>query len=397
MTTSLDCSFQLYPRGKTIDQWRKGDVQTSDGIKTLNAMIWESKLTNLSDSVINDWDFVLNIKQDCYINKCWNGGAEIHQFTSEGEKIQTLFLLMCNVEDIKLDYVYSAPDILIPLHAGDYVVYHPSDFVFEKPITEKYGTVTPGFIYYFESDSFNASDWVVHYSIKKDIFQGRVYTLFVVTFVLLCIILISLVVTEFSLVKSDRSLEQKDSLVKEALNVVSYFVDAKDPYTKGHSNRVATYAKKIAMRMNMSAEECSNIYYAALLHDCGKCYIPDSILKKQGQLTDDEYEIIKKHTKYGSLILSEFTTYPYFSQGALYHHERFDGTGYPSRLKGMEIPLVARIICLADAFDAMNSNRCYIEPLSKERIIKEIEKNKGSQFDPDIADIVLKMIKEDVF
>lgn len=118
-----------------------------------------------------------------------------------------------------------------------------------------------------------------------------------------------------------------------------------------------------------------------LMHDCGKIRVPDSILCKKGKLTDEEFGIMKTHTTEGAKLLSGFTSIPQIREAVLYHHERYDGRGYPEGLKGEEIPLVARILCVADSFDAMNSNRCYRDRLTKEQILEQLRSNRGTQFD----------------
>lgn len=146
--------------------------------------------------------------------------------------------------------------------------------------------------------------------------------------------------------------------------------------------------------MGYEGEELDRIYYVALLHDCGKIGVPDNILGKPGRLTDEEFQVIKSHTVRGGDILDHFKSLEGVNEGALYHHERYDGKGYPKGLSGKDIPLIARIICLADSFDAMNSNRVYRNKLTKEHIINEIESNKGRQFDPEIADVMLKLLRD---
>ena len=149
----------------------------------------------------------------------------------------------------------------------------------------------------------------------------------------------------------------------------------------------------IAKEMGYDGEELDRIYYVALLHDCGKIGIPDSILGKPGRLTDEEFEVIKSHAAKGGEILHSFRSLDNVGEGAMYHHERYDGKGYPSGKAGNDIPLIARMICVADSFDAMNTDRVYRKKLSREKIIDEIEKNKGLQFDPAIADIMLRLIE----
>ena len=146
--------------------------------------------------------------------------------------------------------------------------------------------------------------------------------------------------------------------------------------------------------MGYEGEELDRIYYVALLHNCGKIGVPDNILRKPGKLTDEEFEVIKSHTVRGGDILSNFKSLKDVNEGALYHHERYDGKGYPEGKAGEDIPFIARIICVADSFDAMNSNRVYRNRLTMDDIIGEIEKNKGKQFDPVIADTLLRLIKD---
>ena len=131
-----------------------------------------------------------------------------------------------------------------------------------------------------------------------------------------------------------------------------------------------------------------------MLHDCGKIGVPDNVLGKPGKLTDEEFQIIKSHTVKGGEILRSFKSIEGVNEGALYHHERYDGRGYPEGRAGVDIPYIARMICVTDSFDAMNTNRVYREKLSKEIIMEEIRKNKGKQFDPEIADVMLKLIDE---
>lgn len=172
-------------------------------------------------------------------------------------------------------------------------------------------------------------------------------------------------------------------------------IDAKDKYTNGHSTRVAEYAREMAKRMGKSEKEQEDIYYMGLLHDIGKIGIPDEIINKTSRLTDEEYEIIRKHPVIGSDILKNISEIPNIGVGARWHHERYDGKGYPDKLKGEEIPEAARIIGVADAYDAMTSKRSYRDILPQEVVRKAIEKGKGNQFDPCVVDVMLIMIDED--
>ncbi len=172
-------------------------------------------------------------------------------------------------------------------------------------------------------------------------------------------------------------------------------IDAKDIYTHGHSARVAEYAEKIAKASGMSDEECNDIYFAGLLHDVGKIGIPDEIINKDGKLTPEEYNIVKTHPVLGKQILSSIEESPYISIGANYHHERFDGTGYPEGLKGENIPMVARILAVADAYDAMTSKRSFRDPMPQQEVREELVKGMGTQFDPNFAKIMVHLIDLD--
>lgn len=186
------------------------------------------------------------------------------------------------------------------------------------------------------------------------------------------------------------------SMTMQTIISISNAVDAKDSYTKKHSERVANYARLIASRLQWSVEEQNDLYNMALLHDIGKIGVPDAILNKQGRLTNDEYPEIKKHPVVGGEILKDFTVLNNVAKGAYYHHERYDGTGYPEGLKGKEIPIEARIIGVADAIDAMNSNRVYRKRKDKEYIMQQLEEGKGTQFDPEIVDLVIELVEEGI-
>ena len=172
-------------------------------------------------------------------------------------------------------------------------------------------------------------------------------------------------------------------------------IDTKDNYTNGHSKRVAEYSREIAKRARFSEKDQEEIYIMGLLHDIGKIGIPDAVINKPDKLSDEEYEIIKKHPVMGAKILGNIKEDPNLAVGAKFHHERFDGKGYPEGLAGDGIAEFAKIIAVADSYDAMSSYRSYRDILSQEAIIKEIEKGRGTQFDPKYADIMLSIIHED--
>ena len=180
----------------------------------------------------------------------------------------------------------------------------------------------------------------------------------------------------------------------ETIMAFSEALEARDEYTAGHSRRVMEYSKSIGQRMKLDKQDIEDLKMSALLHDIGKIGIPDIVLKKETKLTDEEYTVIKSHPETGAAILKHIKSLKHLVPAVYHHHERFDGDGYPQGVKGNDIPLHARIIGIADTFDAMTSNRSYRKALSFKTALTELERNKGIQFDPDITDIFLEILQE---
>lgn len=195
----------------------------------------------------------------------------------------------------------------------------------------------------------------------------------------------------------DEKTRQMENVVLQAFTTVANIVDAKDDFTESHSINVARYAALIAKELGWSDKEIHNIYYTGLLHDIGKISVPDRIIRKSGVLSDREWKVMRGHTSIGAEILKDVHMVKMADAVALYHHERYDGGGYPMGLKGDEIPLEARIVSLANAYDSMVSYRIGRNRLSAQEITEELEKGRGAQFDPDLVDVLLKMIAEKRF
>jgi HD-GYP domain-containing protein (c-di-GMP phosphodiesterase class II) len=188
-----------------------------------------------------------------------------------------------------------------------------------------------------------------------------------------------------------RLFEDVHGLMMGLLHALTSAVDAKDAYTCGHSERVALLSRRLAKEISLPESQVDRIYMAGLLHDVGKIGVPEAVLQKTGKLTPEEFDQMKRHPGVGARILSDIKQVEDIIPGVLHHHERYDGKGYPTGLSGQNIPLMGRIICLADCFDAMTSNRTYRRALPLEVALSEIRRCSGTQFDPKLAECFLKI------
>ena len=236
---------------------------------------------------------------------------------------------------------------------------------------------------------------------EKEIYDNSWFTVYMLLVAMLAVMWFTWFIArtrmQHTLMIQQKQLELAEKQVQmgnETILAIAKTVDAKDENTSQHSQRVSDYSVMIGRKLGMSAKECENLRRAALLHDIGKIGIPDRILNKPARLTDEEYAIMKTHVVRGGEILKDFTLIENVVDGALYHHERYDGKGYAHGLKGEEIPLYGRIIGVADAFDAMTANRVYRQKLDFSFVLEELERCKGTQFDPKIADIMLELIRD---
>ena len=186
--------------------------------------------------------------------------------------------------------------------------------------------------------------------------------------------------------------EKLEKAYLDSIETLRYTVEAKDPYTRGHSDRVAEYSVLIGEKLGLSEEDLRTLRIGGLFHDIGKIGIPDSILLKESKLSDDEYSQIKNHPTIGAHILQNATIFQDILPIVKHHHERYDGNGYPSKLKGEEIPYFARIAAVADTFDAMTSKRTYRNAIPLEEVKEEIKRCEGTQFDPSIAETFLEIL-----
>ncbi|MCR4991565.1 MAG: HD-GYP domain-containing protein [Lachnospiraceae bacterium] len=391
--------LDIHPRGGSSGSWPKAKADTgfdSDMFGT----IFDLTVTNNSHYYIEDWNLRINLKEDCYINNGWNGEFEIHQIDDEGSDVsQTLSFADVKADDLKLKFYQANQDLLIPLKRGDYIMYYPtSDETYsEVPIrgSEDYsGTCTCGIIMYNISGNIDFSDSVLSYRIYRSIWDGTKGTLFIVAFALLVISFLIIGTIFMVSVHFEGRLESKGRMLTDVFSVCCSLADSKDYYSKGHSKRVADYSRMIAEKMGMDKSDCDIVYNAALLHNVGNVFIDEQILRKTTKLTSTEYAEVKAHTTHGAEILKEIESIPMAFEAALFHHERYDGKGYPNGKKEDEIPLIARIVAVADAYDAMSNDRPYRNKLMREQIREELINNRGQQFDPEIVTAFLDIMGE---
>lgn len=403
MGAASDIGVEIKKREDAGSSWSKEALAGTGSAFMLTGVTYDVSVINRMDIQVDDWSLRLDIPGDCYINQAWCGQTEIHQFVDGVEIIQTVDLrAIHDFSQLELKYIEGDSDLLIPLKKGDFIIYKPNGNVYEYPIeastlsTGDYNAVTTGYIFYFDYgiEPLAFKNGSIGYKAHQVITQ-RTETRIIIYFAAVWVILFMFLLGYNARRRSNLEALQKDRLViQEVMESFTGFVDAKDEYTAGHSDRVAEYSRMIAKELNFTEEEILNVYYCGQLHDCGKIGVPEAILNKPGRLTDAEFDRIKSHTTKGYDVLKNLSSIPSAAIAAKYHHERYDGKGYPEGLKGEDIPIVARIICVADSFDAMNSNRIYRKHLDKTYIMNELTINAGTQFDPKIAKVFLKLIEQ---
>ncbi len=340
--TGSRLSDYVYANVQKVNEWQNAADK---------GMQFEVKILNNSNSEISNWTVEMKIPSDGIVSDYWN--AEVNR---EGDTMS-----------------------LTPVEYNDHIKINDGiSFGFIVNTNEEYypeSLKLKGYITTYDSNT----------PMRKIIYSA---------FVLWAMCVVGFFVSKFNL-KNYRERQKNDvRVILQAMNTFISFIDAKDPYTRGHSRRVAMYAAEIAKRMRLAEDEVQNIYYAGLLHDAGKISIPDAVLNKPGKLTEEERKQIQDHTVAGGEMLKQMSSLRGIRETALYHHERYDGKGYPEGLKGDAIPLYARIVGVADSYDAMSSNRVYRRHLSKDEIIEEIQKGSSTQFDPSIVPYMIDMIND---
>lgn len=314
-------------------------------------MEYDFRITNMGDGDVMEWTAEIDFAEDFDIDSSWNGDYEKndHTLTVKPDR-QTRLIVPDESRTFGL--------VMISLEEQEVLEYR---------------------LYYKED--FQMTD-------------SPVFWLIVAASVITMTVFITDEINFRKYSKLRKWQEETQAVLLESFTTFANIIDAKDPYTQGHSLRVAEYARLIAGRMGYSDTEQERVYWIGMLHDIGKIGITDVILQKPGRLDNMEYSTIQTHVDIGGMILRDFKALPDITDGAQYHHERWDGKGYSRHLAGKEIPEIARIICIADSFDAMTSPRVYRKALTVEFARNELLKCAGTQFDPDIVPIMIRLIDD---
>lgn len=415
-----NCSFQIAPQNGNAISWTR--TATIDGQAIdLNACSYEGIFINESNIEVNDWTMRYEFEQDCYLNSAWCGEVEIHQKDGEKEQVQRLDLRDFDKKDVTLSY-YEVGDIfLFPMKKGDYIVYYPNYKAKEMPIVaigDVPGNVGIGFIIYWRQDSvFDSASYQVSYTYKKGYTQGREAVICLITSSIWIILLVAGISTSLTMrymrKKTEMELTQKHNEIlnkevqkqtKQILEMQQRIVLAMADLIENRDNNTGGHVKRTSEIVRILVEEARkqgimeidevmeiDIVRAAPMHDLGKMSIDNSILSKPGKLTEEEYTVMKTHApKSGEIVKvvlegveeEHFVNIAY--KLARHHHERWDGKGYPDGLAGTEIPFEARIMAVADVYDALVSKRCYKEAMSFDQAAKIMIECMGSQFDPSL-------------
>ena len=326
---------------------KKNFFVTEKGLATS----FEAEIVNKTKYTIYDWSIDVNTPLKCSVSSMWNGewavNSGIGTFSPDGEASRV-----------------------------------------NKYSSKEFGVIL------VSKEEIDMSEINLTYKRTVPIFELPFFTGLIIV-VILCTVAGCIFAISYQQVSSyQKTHASYKDLVQESLRTIANIIDTKDEYTRGHSIRVGIYSRMLAERMGLSEHDQERLYYIGLLHDIGKIGIPSSILTKPGKLDEEEFEIIKRHPRLGASIMKDFHSIDGAVDGIRYHHERYDGQGYNEGLKGEEIPLVGRIIGVADAYDAMSSVRCYRKTLSYDYILQQLRDNSGTQFDPEIVKHMISMVEE---
>lgn len=317
----------------------------------VHGMQYDGVIYNNTDEVLSDWKVEIKFIKNCKVDSYWNGTVTYE------DDVMTLKCLDYNKNVDPHNY----QPFGFVLHANRLDNVEECSVTFYKPV-------------------YITDFWQ---------FWCSVIGLFILVIVDITLLVVYIRNREM---RARQKIAQ--DIITQSFTTFANIIDAKDPYTRGHSVRVAIYSQEIARKMGLTEQEQEHIFMVGSVHDIGKVGISNSILQKKGKLTGDEREEMKHHVDIGADMLRDFTAVKGIQSGAMYHHEWYDGSGYTRGIKGEDIPLFARIIGVADSFDAMSSDRCYRPRLDMDVIINELHRCSGTQFDPEVVKAVLELIEE---
>ena len=380
----------IHPRGMATDSWEKNDA--FPGV-ILKAKIYEATISNSTGSLLHDWTLRIDIRDDCYINNAWNGTVEIHQFVDGVEKVQELSLQNYKESDITLDYYMCGQDLMIPMTKGDYIIYLPnsepnlSELEIDSTST-MIGEMNVGLIIYSLSGEDDLSNYELTYYLEKDLFSGLEANIFIIASAIWLLTMMIYLAIIFMMRRYEHSMNRQYTITNEFVGVFVDYIDARERDNNHHSKDVAVLSQAIGHKLGMDKTASEDLYYAGLVHDIGKCFVPDYILKKTTGLTNEEQEIVNQHTVRGAEMLKDCKSIAHLADGAMYHHEHFDGSGFPTGKSGEDIPLVGRIICVADNYAKLR------ERLDEDSALAEIEQDAGIKYDPTLVEVLCEAVKE---
>jgi len=416
-------NFSFIPQnGKDISWTRTATI--NDEVIDLYACSYEGAFVNKSTVEVAEWTMRIDINSDCFLNSAWCGRVEIHQRDGDKENVQTLDLRNIKEDEVRLKHYVDGDIHLFPLSKGDYLIYYPDLGAKEYPIVANGNTdgrILIGVIFYWnQTKEFNKPSYHVEYRKEKGYFQGTEATIFIVMsflWILLFVAGLSATITARIMRQQEiMALTQKNNeyLNEEVKKRISQITDMqhkvvlgmadmienRDSNTGGHVKRTSDVVKILVDEIrkqgiaDIDDVQAIDIERAAPMHDLGKLSIDNSILSKPARLTDEEFEIMKTHsTKSGEfvhIVLDGIEEEHFVNTAynvARFHHERWDGRGYPDGLSGDDIPFEARVMAIADVYDALVSKRCYKEAMSFEKAYDIMSENMGSQFDPKLQPV----------
>ena len=377
----------------TANSWNYSDPETGDLFLPCDNGVFIINANQYDDGVQNFRLMVSSLRLDDRVFAVQRGGTvEIDRGVSKIEILPEI--INYTIQDPYVGYYLEGFDsrwTISPQSAMNSIVYtnlNPGSYVFHLAVfdSSQQQVVAERMYDIVKSKEIYDYPWFTVYLIVVPMIAVAWFTWFIVR---------TQVQRTLDLQKRELAVaRQQIQMGNETIFAIAKAVDAKDERTSQHSARVSQYSAMIARELGFPEEDCENLRKTALMHDIGKIGIPDSILNKPAKLTDEEYAVMKSHTLRGGEILKDFTLLDHVIEGALYHHERYDGRGYPNGLKGEEIPINARIIGVADAFDAMTANRVYRKQMDFDYVLGELRRGRGTQFDPQMVDVLLKLIED---